>query len=426
MHKHKIPSSPQVQSTKPSQAITTQSHTKPISTHSTSQNRFLKSHKFQSVPGMNLITSFFNDLENNDSLYNSINLKTSSIIPSASSPCNHLTSNSIKSGSSTYRSLPSQCEKILDAPDILDDYYLNLLSWSDSDILSVALKNSLYLWNLSTGSASQFLEYSSEAITSVAWMAGSKFLAVGDSGHAVKIYDLEKSAEVRTIRSHSDRVSSLAWNNCVLSTGSRDSSIIQHDLRIQDYFVKFNGHQQEVCGLRWNNEGTCLASGGNDNKVCLWEMNLTSPISVFEEHKAAVKALAWSPWNRGVIATGGGSADKCIKVWDSASGRCVKTVDTGSQVCALEWNRHEKEILSAHGYAQNQLSLWRAGDMKRIQDFSGHSARILNIAQNPEGSTVVSAGADETLRFWPVFESSITKSSSCQDSPQRGMSLGCR
>jgi WD40 repeat protein len=31
------------------------------------------------------------------------------------------------------------------------------------------------------------------------------------------------------------------------------------------------------------------------------------------------------------------------------------------------------------------------------------------MAQNPEGSTVVSAGADETLRFWKVFESSLKR-----------------
>ena len=64
--------------------------------------------------------------------------------------------------------------------------------------------------------------------------------------------------------------------------------------------------------------------------------------------------------------------------------------------------------------------------MKKIMDFNGHSARVLSVAQNPEGSTVVSAGADETLRFWPVFESSMIKTCDQQESPQRGMSLGCR
>ena len=386
--------------------------------------RFIKSRKFDNVPGLNLITSFCYDLENKDPIYNSIK-KSGSCVFSSDTLENSNTRAPLLH-SSTYRSLPTQCEKILDAPDIVDDYYLNLLSWSDSNILSVALKNSLYLWNANTGNATQFLEYNSELITSVAWMQGSKYIAVGDSKHAVKIYDIEKSTEIRTIRTHTDRVSSLAWNNCVLSTGSRDSYIMQHDLRIQDYFVKFSGHEQEVCGLKWNSEGTCLASGGNDNKVCTWEMAYTTPVKCLNEHRAAVKALAWCPWKRNLLASGGGSADKQIRLWDSVSGCCLQAIDTGSQVCALEWNRHEKEILSAHGYAQNQLSLWRFSDMKRISDFSGHSARVLSVAQNPEGSTVVSAGADETLRFWPVFESSIVKNEFEQDSPQRGMSLGCR
>lgn len=424
MGKHQIPSSPQVQTPKLRHSTSSVSRLTSSTVISTQQERFLKSRKFDNVPGLNLITSFCYDLENKDPIYNAIKRSGSCVIPAEANNLNESRSPLLRSG--TYRSLPSQCEKILDAPDILDDYYLNLLSWSDSNILSVALKNSLYLWNASVGSASQFLEYSSEVITSVSWMPGSKFLAVSDSTHAVKIYDVEKSTEIRTIRSHSDRVSSLAWNNFVLSTGSRDSFIMQHDLRIQDYFVKFTGHEQEVCGLKWNSEGTCLASGGNDNKVCLWEMASTTPVKVLDGHKAAVKALAWCPWKRQMIATGGGSADKTIRLWDCNSATCLNTVDTGSQVCALEWNRHEKELLSAHGYAQNQLSLWRFSDMKRIQDFTGHSARILSVAQNPEGSTVVSAGADETLRFWPVFESSIVKTSDCQDSPQRGMSLGCR
>ena len=35
------------------------------------------------------------------------------------------------------------------------------------------------------------------------------------------------------------------------------------------------------------------------------------------------------------------------------------------QVCALQWNRHEREILSSHGYSQNQLCLWKYPTMAR-------------------------------------------------------------
>jgi cell division cycle protein 20 (cofactor of APC complex) len=38
-------------------------------------------------------------------------------------------------------------ERILDAPDILDDYYLNLMDWSVTNNLAIALSSAVYIWN---------------------------------------------------------------------------------------------------------------------------------------------------------------------------------------------------------------------------------------------------------------------------------------
>jgi hypothetical protein len=41
-------------------------------------------------------------------------------------------------------------------------------------------------------------------------------------------------------------------------------------------FKRCTGHKQEVCGLKWSGDGgpqaATLASGGNDNKVCIWDL----------------------------------------------------------------------------------------------------------------------------------------------------------
>ena len=41
--------------------------------------------------------------------------------------------------------------------------------------------------------------------------------------------------------------------------------------------------------------------------------------------------------------------------------------------------------------------------MKKITDLKGHTHRVLYMALSPDGTTIASAAADETLRFWKVF-----------------------
>ena len=82
------------------------------------------------------------------------------------------------------RSIPQFPEKILDAPDIVDDYYLNLLDWSSGNILAVCLAQTVYLWNAETGDIKQLFdtENDSDIVTSVSWMKGSSnVLAIGTS-----------------------------------------------------------------------------------------------------------------------------------------------------------------------------------------------------------------------------------------------------
>ena len=71
------------------------------------------------------------------------------------------------------RAIPSAPSRVLDAPDLMDDYYLNLLSWSDTNILAVALSNTVYLWNAGTGDIQELCTYEDGPgahISSVAWV----------------------------------------------------------------------------------------------------------------------------------------------------------------------------------------------------------------------------------------------------------------
>ncbi|CAJ1953290.1 unnamed protein product [Cylindrotheca closterium] len=351
----------------------------------------------------------------------------------------------IKGSEGVNRRIPNQPSRILDAPDLVDDYYLNLISWSKDNILAVALAHCVYLWNASTGDIHHLttIEGNDDYVTSVQWctMSGqSKYIAIGTNSNTVQLWDCQSMKKVRTLHGHSGRVASIAWNQHWLTSGGRDSLILQHDVRSANHLVaQYKGHEQEVCGLKWNEDGTTLASGGNENFLCIWDAKMSSsqgqrrgrrsqdfaPRLLLQQHKAAVKALDWCPFHRGLLASGGGTADRNIKLWNSNSGAMLNSIDTGSQVCSILWSPHQRELCSSHGFSENQLILWKYGNgssLTKVKELTGHTSRVLSLACSPDGSTVVSAAGDESLRFWDIFGAPPSRRSSVM--PMGDMSFG--
>lgn len=91
-----------------------------------------------------------------------------------------------------------------------------------------------------------------------------------------------------------------------------------------------------------------------------------APRLVLDQHIAAVKAVAWCPWQRNVLATGGGTADRTIRIWNTHDGANLQCVDTGSQVCSIQWSNYYKELVSSHGFSDNQLIVWKYKDMSKV------------------------------------------------------------
>ncbi|KAJ4824261.1 hypothetical protein Tsubulata_031290, partial [Turnera subulata] len=279
------------------------------------------------------------------------------------------------------RCLPKQPVKILEASRIVDDFYANTVDWGKNNILAVALGSELYLWNAENQSVVRLfrIQDNSDYVSSVAWSKDSRTLATGCTfSNVMMLWDVETSKCVRSLEGHTSRVAALAWN---VRVGSQPTSRMQ-------------AHTEEVCGLKWSEGGNVLASGGNESVVYIWEaskMYSSKFLHRLSGHSAAVKALAWCPYQ--------------------SNAQTMDLLRYGmhrrERICGLEWNTHHKEILTGHGYSegehQNKLCLWKYPSMTKVGQLSGHASRVLNLCQSPDGLTVVSAGADETLRFWEIF-----------------------
>ncbi len=322
------------------------------------------------------------------------------------------------------RKISTTAAKVLDAPELRDDFYLSLLDWSCKNVLAVGLGAAVYLWNAHSSKVVQLCNvteeldeegettsngaYANDFVASVAWTKDGEHVAVGTSKGRLMHFDVASMQLVRSFKAHGQRIGALHWNSTLLASGGRDRAVFLHDPRVEGGFIaRYEGHRQEVCGLRWSFDENVLASGGNDNKVMLWSTKSPTSFNMYQEHKAAVKALAWSPHHTHLLATGGGTADRCIRLWNTqtATTASVNAVDTGSQVCNLVWSSTVNELVSTHGFSQNQIMVWRCPSLSRLATLSGHTQRVLQLSLSPDGQTVVTGAGDETLRFWHVFPS---------------------
>lgn len=317
--------------------------------------------------------------------------------------------------------------KVLDAPCLKDDFYLNLVDWSAQNVLAVGLGPCVYLWSACTSVVTKLCDLQfGGPVCSVAWNQSGTQLAVGTMPGNVQVWDAASGKLLRTMAGHTARAGTLAWSSSVLSSGSRDKNIYNRDMRCKEsYIAQLSGHKQEVCGLKWSSDDMQLASGGNDNKLLIWNaaglgsgggtvatgsgVNYNSPTLKFSYHEAAVKAIAWSPHARGLLVSGGGTADRKIRFWNTMTNTALAAVDTGSQVCNLAWSKNVNEVVSTHGYSQNQIIVWKYPTLSKVVTLMGHSCRVLYLAMSPSGETIVTGAGDETLRFWNVFPSAKNK-----------------
>lgn len=90
-------------------------------------------------------------------------------------------------------------------------------------------------------------------------------------------------------------------------------------------------------------------------------------VSSLKYHVSYILAICWSPSHSSVLATGGGTNDRCIKLWNISSGMLLKSVNAESQVSGLIWSENYREILSSHGFTKNQLSLWKYPEMTQVR-----------------------------------------------------------
>ena len=297
--------------------------------------------------------------------------------------------------------------KTLEAPGLEEDFYLNQLDWSYKNQICISLMEGVYMWDYNTKQIEQVCKF--EDCCSIKASPNGDNLAIGGLWGNVEVWnspEFEERKKLNNMQCHNGRVGIIKWlNENNFLSGSRDGVLVQTDLRVGAPVKKLYGHGQEICGLSVNElDNNKIATGGNDNKMILWDQRSNEPEIVLKQHKAAIKAQTWNPHERGTVYSGGGNNDKTIKCYNNITQSEGKTQNVEAQVTGIIFSKFSSSFVSCHGYVSNHLSQWQLPNSTPSLKLRGHESRILYYAQSPDGEDIVTGAGDETIRFWKVFK----------------------
>ncbi|KAL8968583.1 MAG: hypothetical protein Q9183_002398 [Haloplaca sp. 2 TL-2023] len=418
--------------------------------------------------------------------------------------------------------VPSIPFRVLDAPQLRDDYYCSVLAYCHTKrTLAVGLCNKVYLWSEVSG-----VQYPPEGesthrshVTSLSFSStegGHSILAMGRSSGHVSLWSLWDEGS----RFESQQPSAIACLSFKPVTTLRTSvkfgvTVPTEELLVGDelgnvyYYAiewveglkvdihgwhgsmkllaKISVHSQQICGLAWSPCGGYFATGANDNACCLFVVKkiLASqrpperthqirrqplqmlkshalpdvlysapqrqtlysslshassatevpPISLAQRapsnpfilraipgqngilnisegqerhrwmHSAAIKAIAFCPWQPGLIATGGGSNDRGIHFYHILSGACLATINVQAQVTSLIWSTTRHEIAATFGYAQPEhpyrIAVFSWPECRQVVAIPwGNDMRALHAIPYPGGPNEKGKRSGEGEAWW--------------------------
>ena len=94
-------------------------------------------------------------------------------------------------------------------------------------------------------------------------------------------------------------------------------------------------------------------------------------------------------------------ADKCVHVWDLATGTKVRACQARTAVNGLCVSPDAQRLVTAGD--DKCLRVWDFTTLKTLHTLRGHTLPVWCVAISPDGATIFSGSGDATIRLWGMM-----------------------
>ena len=267
-----------------------------------------------------------------------------------------------------------------------------------------------------------------EAITSIAFSPNNQLVASSSRDGTVRLWKTENGKEVQRFSGHQAPAFALAFSpdGKWIASGGADRRILVWDVdprednagRVDDVrrqlegetlppqrFRTFLGHTGTIQDLSFSRDGRKLVSSGNDNNVCVWNVETLNsdeaspPMIKLRGHGGWVRACRFTADETEIVS---GGDDRSWKSWIFTKYREKQIISDGiDPILDARFSPTDPIIATAH--ADGTVGLWNPTLGERIAVLSdGHEYLTNKARMTPNGKIIATAAGDNTLRIWEV------------------------
>ncbi|CAD8108378.1 unnamed protein product [Paramecium primaurelia] len=147
-------------------------------------------------------------------------------------------------------------------------------------------------------------------------------------------------------------------------------------------------------------KGGDLISGGDDNKIIIWNMNSLEKLWVSKKHRAIITSLAITSDSKVLVM---GSSEGYIKFLDMETKKFIKKLKGhNDHVSSLHFNNQNNCLLSS-GWDAN-LIMWNIDQKDIVMKLfkKEHEAKIYCVQYSYDNQIIASCSLDKTIRLWDI------------------------
>ena len=144
-------------------------------------------------------------------------------------------------------------------------------------------------------------------------------------------------------------------NSCLIASGGDDKCVKIWDINKQAQIMNYCEHLKSINCIRWSPDGIYFASCSNDHKIKLYDIRCNKSIQHIDAHSNAVTSISFHPSKQYIVSC---SLDSTIKIWDLFNNTLLYTLyGHEGPIYSLSFNRTGEFICS--GGTDAELYLWR-------------------------------------------------------------------